>query len=94
VVAAAAAMMAGLENFRPCHLDKSLLPQVLDYLPMTPYLAPGAIEKPDTSDSDIVINWETQRYPTGKPVNQIASANRCFNIALPWWLCKIAKGGG
>ena len=70
MVAAAAAMMAGLENFRPCHLDKSLLPIVLDYLPMTPYRA-----------LRVYSESEDQRYPTGTPVNQIASANRCFNIA-------------
>jgi len=74
VAAAAAARMAGLENFRSLHHDKTLLSQVLDYLPMTPYHAPGAIGKQ---------NWGSQEhmYPTGEPVNQIASANRCFNIA-------------
>jgi len=77
VVAAAAARMAGLQNFHPQFLDKTLLSQVMDYLPVTPYLAIRAIKK---SDRDRVSDF-AERYPTGEPVNQIASANRCFNTA-------------
>ena len=64
IAIAAAAAMAALENFRPYHLDQTLLTIVFNYLPTSPY-----------------AQGEITEQPAGAPVNQIASANRNFNIA-------------
>ena len=80
VAAAAAARMAGLENFRPHHLDKTLLSQVVDYLPVTPYLDRDIVSLWEVGEHGNTVSiWGSQRYPCGEPVNQLASANRCFN---------------